>query len=54
MASTSEFPLESALPITTRSGNGSRFSGENPSAHKGLGYSCLTSSTPLTENVKNK
>jgi len=31
-----------------------RFSGENPSAHRGYGYSCLTSSAPLTENVKNK
>mgnify|MGYP001207139474 FL=1 len=31
-----------------------RFSGINPSAHKGLGYSCLSSSAPLTENVINK
>lgn len=31
-----------------------RFSGRNPAAHKGLGYACLSSSVPLTENLKNK
>ena len=31
-----------------------RFSGENPPAHKGLGYGCLSSAAALTENVKNK
>ena len=31
-----------------------RFSGRNQVAHKGLGYACLSSSVPLTENLKNK
>tara|TARA_A100001011_G_scaffold397214_1_gene497521 strand:+ start:338 stop:1252 length:915 start_codon:yes stop_codon:yes gene_type:complete len=31
-----------------------RFSGHNPPAHKNLGYGCLSSSAPLTDNIKNK